>query len=220
MNKNILNKKLFIIIQLLFFIQLYSVGQSEKDYKYIQINGIITNQEKVPLPFVHVINLDRGNATITDENGIFSIVVRRDHKVLVSSLGYKNDTIFIPVGSKDYFYSKNIELQIDTIMLKTVEIYPWASYEEFKEAFRQLDLSNEKREYAQQNIKKIKASLEKQLSYNPDPGVYNKYVTLHDNIERNITKGTRPTITLLNPIAWAQFFEAVKNGMFRSDKKD
>jgi hypothetical protein len=192
---------------------------NKKRFTYVQLSGIVTDQNNNPLSYVHVINSHKGNATITDEEGIFSLVVKRNDRVILSSVGYKKDTILIPDSIDNYVIFIDIRMKTDTILLSTVNILPWATYEEFREAFRNLKVENDESNYAKKNVELVITQIKNELSYNPDPGLNYKY-TMQDNIQSNIMKGTYPTLSLLNPLAWAQFFEGLKNGMFKSKKTE
>ena len=214
-------KNRFIIPVFLFFLlgQIMTGQENARRYKYIQLTGTITDVSGKPLPYVHVINLNKGNATFTDESGIFSLVVKREHSIMITSIGYVADTLSIPDTLDDYVYYIQKKLRPDTIMLETVTIFPWATYAEFREAFRELNLTNNETNYAEQNMEHIMRQINKQLSYVPDPG--GSYdMAMQEHLNANMTKGTLPTLSLLNPIAWAQFFEAIKNGMFSSKKEE
>ena len=64
----------------------------------------------------------------------------------------------------------------------------------------------------------LEYSRKRWLSDKPDAALAND-VAMNQHYEKSIVRGTHPTISLLNPIAWAQFFESIKTGFFKSDKK-
>ncbi len=195
-------------------------GYTQKQHnKYIQVSGIIHDEKDKPLSHVHVINKRKGNMTVTDEDGIYSLVARKNDTIFFSSIGYKLDRIIVPDDLQNNFFTADISMEPDTILLKTVRIFPWGSYEEFKQAFRDLDITSHQKKHANKNMSMIMKSIERQTSYTPSPGYGYKY-TKYPEIEDNITRGTQPSVSLFNPIAWAQFFEALNNGLFSNDPDD
>ena len=104
----------------------------------------------------------------------------------------------------------------DTLTLKEAVIYPWPSKEEFKRAFVQLKVPDDDMKRAQRNLdlaqlKEVKDN----VSY--DGSINYKYA-MQQQQSRLYTAGQYPTSNLFNPLAWAQFIQAWKDGAFK--KKD
>lgn len=202
-------KQLILSIVFLFLIA-NLFGQEEKVYQFA---GLVFSEEtSEPIEFVNiVVNNKKGH--ITDYIGRFSFLVKQSDTIVFSSIGYKKDTIIINDTSGLPFYTTDIFLERDTIQIDAVKILPWATYEDFKEAVVQLELPDDEYENAQRNIALIKTSIFLELEPNAEVNYRN---TMNKYYTENSYKGMYPTISLLNPFAWAKFFEALKKGDFKS----
>lgn len=65
----------------------------------ITIRGTITDENKVPMPGVNIIQEGTGSGTITDLNGKYSIDVDGDKKLVFSFVGYQ--TLTVPVQDRE-----------------------------------------------------------------------------------------------------------------------
>lgn len=194
-----------------------AVGQERQ---YIQFSGFVMNEDAEPLPYVHIISMISRRGTISDRNGIFTIITEPQDTIIFSSVGYKTTFFEMPVMFVNYHYTHDIIMERDTIMLEEVRVFPWATYEEFKEAFLSLELPENDYDFALKNLAIIKAQIERNDM--PSPGVAYRQVMERQNLQ-NYTYGQYPINNLLNPIAWARFFDALKRGKLkiqRPEKRD
>jgi hypothetical protein len=149
---------------------------------------------------------------------MFSILGYPGDTVIFTFLGFMSDTIEVRYDEKLKYYANDIFLKKDTILLREVEIYPWATWEEFKEAFVNLEVSSPDIENAKNNIKIILESIEADLDIPPSAGI-NYRVTMNEIYNERMKYRFQPQyISILNPFAWAKFFEALQNGDFKTDK--
>ena len=101
------------------------------------------------------------------------------------------------------------------MVIEAAEIYPWKSYEEFKEAFVNLKLPTDDMERARRNI----ALLRTQIIMDHDPDARENFKNvMEQQYRQTYTQGQFPSYQLLNPFAWAKFFEALKRGDYKSKK--
>ncbi|UCG28973.1 MAG: carboxypeptidase-like regulatory domain-containing protein [Bacteroidales bacterium] len=193
---------------------------SGQDSKFIQFSGFVYNERSEPLPYVHIISLGLHRGTISDRNGVFSIISKPSDTLIFSSVGYKRTYFIIPQDPESIHYSADIQMETDTILLDEVRVFPWATYEEFKEAFLSLELPENDYDYAVKNLEIIAAQIDGiEIS---SPGVAHKQVMERHNMQ-TYTYGQYPINNLLNPVAWARFFDALKRGKLkiqRPEKKD
>src|SRR5574344_1409896 len=69
---------------------------------YAQINGVVKDITGVPVVAANVFWLNTTNGTTTDAGGNFSIAKPSDNdKLVVSCIGYENDTLLVKDNSKD-----------------------------------------------------------------------------------------------------------------------
>ncbi len=201
---------LFFIINVIFTALAYC-----QDKKLVQLTGRITNEILEPLPFAHILIMNNLRGTISDNDGIFSIVTEVNDTVLFSTVGYKRRILVIPDTLPKPFLTIDFILHQDTILIDEVEIYPWKSYEEFKEAFLNLRLPEDDDERARRNIAIIKAQIILDNSPNAKENFNN---VMEQQYRQTFNKWMSPTYQIFNPFAWAKFFEALKRGDFKNDK--
>jgi hypothetical protein len=200
---------LLIIVQSIF----YSVSAQEK--RLIQITGRIINVYQEALPFSHILVMNSYRGTITRNDGRYSLVVEEGDTVLFSAVGYKRKYLRMPRSMSEPFLPLDVVLETDTMVIETAEIYPWKSYEEFKEAFVNLKLPTDDMERARRNI----ALLRTQIIMDHDPDARENFKNvMEQQYRQTYTQGQFPSYQLLNPFAWAKFFEALKRGDFKSKK--
>ncbi len=204
----------YLILPVVIFLFVSQVkGQ---DRKLVQLSGRITDEQTEPLPFAHVLIMNNYRGTITDREGKFSLVVEVFDTVLFSTLGYKRRTMVVPDTLPRPFITTDIVLQEDTILIAEVEVYPWRSYEEFKEALLNLKLPDDDNERARRNIALIKTQI---ILYNEPNARENFQYVMEQQYRETFNQGMYPSYQIFNPFAWAKFFQALKRGDFKSDKK-
>ncbi|MBL0098468.1 MAG: hypothetical protein IPP46_19815 [Bacteroidetes bacterium] len=116
----------------------------------------------------------------------------------------------------DKYYSIIQLLSRDTINLREATVYPWPSRDEFKRAFLELKLPGDDLKRAQRNFEL--ASMKEIQDQVPFDGSINYKMALQQRQTQLYTAGQYPSIILLNPLAWASFIQAWKDGAFK--KKD
>lgn len=108
----------------------------------IQLSGLVAEERTgFPLSFATVQVMGSYRGTIASANGFFSIVVAPNDSLLFSTVGYQSRVFVVPDTLNDMIASVGVFLSIDTMMLDVVEVYPWPSREDFRDAFLALQLS-------------------------------------------------------------------------------
>lgn len=184
---------------------------------YVQISGIVVAGSKLePVPFVTVLEKSSYRGTSSDYYGFFSFVAMPGDTIVFSSIGYKKSTYVIPDTLRNGRYSLIHSIEEDTVKLAQLDVYPWPSREQFRDAFLNTDIPNDDLTRAQNNLDPKTLAL-KQEAY-PAGGSLNFKWQMQDVHSRLYYAGQAPPNNLLNPIAWSQFIQAWKNGDFK--KKD
>ena len=135
-----------------------------------------------------------------------------------SAIGFKKSAYVIPDTLNTDRYSLIKIMTTDTILLQETIIYPWPSKAQFKQAFMNLkvpddDYDRARRNLALEEMRDLMVSL-------PLDGSGNYKVLMMEKQQQLYTAGQYPSISLLNPIAWAKFIEAWQRGDYkRKDKK-
>ncbi len=199
------------ILIILLIVPQKAIGQN-KDL--IQYTGRVFNEFLKPLPYAHILIVNKKLGAISDKDGKFSFVVQPNDTIAFSSLGYKHAVVIIPDTLNSKFFTRDVLLSADTFLIEEVEVYPWNTYEEFTEAFLNLELPEDDMDRARQNI----AIIKEQLMHISEatPGA-NYRQTMQQNTWDAYNRGTYPTYQIFNLFAWQKFFKALKNGDFKNN---
>jgi hypothetical protein len=180
----------------------------------IQISGmVVTGDSLSPLPFATVFRKRDLRGTMTDANGFFSIPALENDTITVSSVGYITQEFFVPVDLE--FPRMNVvqPLGRDTIAIDQAYIYPWPTKERFREDFLELQLSPDAFTIGQQRLDAADI-YDRLMEVGRDGSeVYN--YTVQQQAQQNYYQGQLPPISLFNPVAWAKFVEALRNGSLK-----
>jgi hypothetical protein len=191
--------------------------EKELDNGLVQFSGIVRDLEHRPLPYVNIIILNDRRGTTSDRRGMFSFVVRPNDTILFSHMGHKSTMHVIPDSIGGQQYPADIFMVNDTFQLAEVRIYPWKTYQEFKEAFLALDLPDDDEQRAYHNIELIKT----QIRVNRDGAVPNPNIAYREVMRQQYNQlysaGQTPYYTIFDPMRWAKFFEALKRGDFKQE---
>jgi len=209
--------------RLLFILTIFCLGISnttgqslfQKGDDLIQFSGIIRNLQHQPLPHVNIIIINEKRGTTSDQRGMFSFVVRTNDTIYFSHMGYKPTIHIIPDSISGTQYPADIFMVGDTFKLAEVRIYPWKTYQEFKEAFIALDLPDDDQQRAYHNIALIKTQI-KVNQGGPNPNINFREVMKQEH-NQLYTAGQYPYYTIFDPLRWAKFFEALRRGDFKND---
>jgi hypothetical protein len=188
-----------------------------QDKKLIQLSGRVTDELLKPLPFAQILVLDNYRGAITNIYGNFSLVVEESDSILISAVGFKNKYWEIPENLLSNFLNIEVTLRIDTLVIAEARIYPWKTYEDFKEAFVNLKLPTDDMEKARRNIALIKTQII--MDHEPSARANFQHI-MEQQYQQTFMQGQLPSYQLLNPFAWAKFFKALKRGDFKSDWRD
>lgn len=203
-----------IVIILLIWSSLSLSGQDKSDKRIIHLFGRTLTDSLHPIPYAHIILKNKNLATASDLHGVFSLVTQENDTILFRALGYKQKEIIV----RDTFLVKypilDMVLTQDTIQLRELVIRPWqGNYERFKQAVLsyQLPITDLDRAYKNLEILDIQSIL-----YNspPTPTIAFKN-TMQMYNDKLYWAGQLPPVNITNPLAWAQFFKALKDGDFK-----
>ena len=207
--------------KLLFFISVLLLSSfsifAQEDSKLVQFSGVIRNLKYEPVENVHIINIHKRTGTTSNDKGMFSFIVNPTDSILFSAIGYKNTLVVIPNKIEGKHYARDVYILNDTIKLAEVKIFPWKSYAEFKVAFINLELPDDDIQRAYKNIALIKAQLN--MDFEPDANLSYR-TAMRQRYQSLYSIGQIPYYSVLNPISWMKFFEAIKDGDFSNKDKD
>ncbi|MFT5185666.1 MAG: hypothetical protein ACI84C_002814 [Flavobacteriales bacterium] len=179
--------------------------------RIIQFSGVaVTGDSLMPVPLVTVFRQRDSRGTVADYNGFYSLPAHNGDTIIFSSIGYRTARFIIPEDLEDNRLSIVQFLQTDTINLPVTFIYPWPAPLNFKEEFLALNLPDDEIEIARKNLESIML-YEKTVIIGAD-GSENYKMAMRRRADQLYYQGGIPPITILNPINWAKFIQAWKNG--------
>jgi hypothetical protein len=205
-----------LILILSCFITKQSHAQFEtvKD-SVVQLYGIVMTADSLKgVPAVSVTIKGTNRGTITNDQGVFSIVVLKGDVVDFTHVSYKPKTIIIPRNIEGNQYSM-VQLMVeDTTYLPATIIRPRPTSEQFARDFVNTKVPDDDIEIARQN----NSAAKRRVLMRSTPGDAGEATSLQfKNIATKASyAGQVPPMNLFNPAAWVEFIEAWKRGDFKS----
>ncbi|MFM2190091.1 MAG: hypothetical protein RL491_477 [Bacteroidota bacterium] len=185
----------------------------------VQFSGVVVTGDSLqPVPYSSIVVRGTYRGTISDYGGFFSFVAQMGDTIDFSAVGFKKSHFVIPDTLQTDRYSLIKIMSSDTLLLREAVIYPWPTKEQFRQAFLDLrvpddDLERARRNMALEEMRELMVTL-------PMDGSGNYKTMLLERQTKVYTNGQYPAISLLNPIAWAQFIESWQRGDFKRKNKD
>lgn len=193
----------------------------------LQLTGMIKAEEgNSPIPFatVRIKNTFRG--TIAGLDGFYSMVVAEGDTVEYIAYGFKTIQYITPVNDADHQANYNVLLPTDTFTYRPIDSFPYASREEFRQAFMSLKVDENMQEIARRNLDPAKmAELYETLAR--DGNEMQMYTLQQIALSYYYSGGQRnymmlgngsgfavPT-SLLDPFAWTKFIQSIRQGKYK-----
>ena len=188
----------------------------------VQFSGVVLGSDtRRYASFVSIVNPKNYRGTVSDYQGYFSFVATPGDTFVFSAIGYKKQLVSLPVEAQNKdSYSKNIILERDTFELPLINIYPWPDVESFKRDFLTRNIPDDDLVTAKKNLKRESLiALGRNQAFD---GAQNARLYYQRQAQQLYYQGQYAPNQLLNPLAWAQFFQMVKEGRisFKIDKDD
>jgi hypothetical protein len=188
--------------------------QQVKKDTVVQLYGVVMTADSLQaIPGASVIVEDKGRGTITNNEGVFSIVVLKGDKVRFSVVGFKDKVIDIPDNIPGNQYSMIQLMVTDTAYLPATIIKARPSRAQFERDFVNTDIPADQLEIARRNTDEATRRI--LLATLPADGREAVNMQFRQNAVKYSYMGQQPPINLLNPMAWAEFIQAWKRGDFR-----
>ena len=211
-----MNRLIFTIVLLVVSI-LTLAGQTEETRKFVQVSGLIVDAAYLPVPGVAVISHKLHKSTVSERTGIYSITSTPGDTIFFRALGFKRYHTIIPVAYEEKNCKVDIVLDIDTISISEVNIFPWKTYNEFIKEMAKERPVDPIIENMNDNIASIYVAIANETNAKISGATGFRYA-MEQNFSAMATRNQYPVNNLLNPFAWAKFISGVKNGMFKNQK--
>ena len=203
------------LVVLMFLIPYASTAQFEKlKDSVVQFYGVVMTADSLEgIPAVTIMIKGDNRATISNDQGVFSIVVMKGDQIEFTSIGYKPKLVNIPRDLEGNQFSMIQLMVIDTQYLPATIIRPRPTKEQFERDFVNTDIPADQYEIARQNTEESKRRiLERALPR--DGGEATNY-NLKKVAARQYYAGQAPPQNIFNPFAWNEFIQAWKRGDFK-----
>ncbi len=210
--------RLYFLMILCSLISFQAFSQKRFD-GLVQFSGVVVTGDSLhPVPFVSIIIKNSYRGTISDYNGFFSFVAQVNDTIEFSAIGFKKGQYVIPDTLDTDRYSLIKIMSTDTFLLQETVIYPWPTKDQFRQAFLNLKVPDDDFERARRNM--ALAEMRDMMFSLPLDGSGNYKALMMERQNKLYTAGQYPSISLLNPIAWAKFIEAWQRGDYKKKKDD
>ncbi|WP_299819817.1 carboxypeptidase-like regulatory domain-containing protein [uncultured Pontibacter sp.] len=197
-----------IIVMLLLLVAMPEKAVAQSKQRVVQLSGFVATGDSlygVAGVSIYVPKTNRG--TQSNEFGFFSMPVVAGDSVLFSALGYKKQYLIIPKTYSSESYSIIMQMQEDPTELPTVDVFPWPTERDFREAVANVKLPDEGRAMAMRNLDPER--LEELFKNTPMDGAANFRFWNQQQIQQQQNRVMYPTIS---PFAIPALIDAIFKG--------
>lgn len=213
-----MKKLLRYLIILIFLTPIAAKAQFEtfKD-SVVQLYGVVMTADSLKgVPAASIVIKGQNRGTVSNAEGVFSIVVLKGDRVEFSSIGYKPITITIPKDLQGTQHSIIQLMVTDTIFLPATIIKPRLTREQFERDFVNNPVPDDQIAIAQRNTN---ASTRRLLMATlPSDGREASNVYLRQYSQKLGYAGQIAPQNIFNPFAWNEFIKAWKRGDYKKKK--
>lgn len=207
------------ILLLIFVGSCFFTKRSEAQFEtvkdsVVQLFGIVMRADSLDgIEAVSVTIKGSNRGTITNYQGVFSIVALKGDIVEFSHVSYKPKTIAIPRDIEGNQYSI-VQLMVeDTAYLPATIIRPRPTPQQFARDFVNTKVPDDDIEIARKNNDAAKRKI--LLQNTPADGGAAINMQMRNIANRARYQGQIPPMNIFNPAAWQEFIQAWKRGDFK-----
>jgi len=189
------------------------IGQEIKrdSSRILQLSGVVIGEGDLqPLPYSTVWNKTMRKGVMADFSGFFTLVSFPGDTLIFNFMGYKPSTYLLPDTLVENRYSIVQMLQLDTLNMPEVVVYPWPSREEFARYFVNMKPYDDAMRRAQRELSNESLAFTAARLTN-DASLAYGYVQ-NQRLTKLYTQGQLPANNFFNPYAWAKLVQDWKSG--------
>ena len=181
----------------------------------VQLYGIVMTADSLEgIPAVSVTIRGSHRGTITNNQGVFSIVVLKGDVIEFSHVSYKPKVVTIPRNLQGNQHNV-VQLMVeDTTYLPVTIIKPRPTPQQFERDFVKTDVPDDDIEIARQNNDVANRRVLMQTI--PADGSEASSMQFRNIATKATYRGQVPPMNIFNPAAWAEFIQAWKRGDFKN----
>jgi len=202
------------VLALLLLLAVPQQAVAQGQQRVVQLSGFVAVGDSlygVAGVSVYVPKTSRG--TQTNEYGFFSVPVLSGDSIVFSAIGYKKQYLIIPKNYSSASYSIIMQMQEDPTELPTVDVFPWPTERDFRQAIANVKLPDEGRAIATRNLDP--ELLEELFKSTPMDGGGNFRFWNQQQLQQQQNRHMVPTIS---PFAVPALIKALINGDYKNDK--
>lgn len=188
-----------------------SAQQQAAEKRLIQYSGIITDVDSNSVvPYVTITNVSTKQSYAANYKGYFSFIAHPRDVLQFSAVGFSKVELTIPEEITDNKYTQMVKMKAEIIYLRTVQVSPWATVEEFTKDFMAMKIADDDYEIARKNLsgESINGMIQ---TLSRDAGEISG-INWRMNHDRALNKNMTQTNPLLNPFAWGKLMQMITNG--------
>jgi len=188
-----------------------SAQQQAAEKRLIQYSGIITDVDSNSVvPYVTITNVSTKQSYAANYKGYFSFIAHPGDVLQFSAVGFSKVELTIPEEITDNNYTQMVKMKAEIIYLRTVQVSPWATVEEFTKDFMAMKIADDDYEIARKNLsgESINGMIQ---ALSRDAGEISG-INWRMNHDRALNKNMTQTNPLLNPFAWGKLMQMITNG--------
>ncbi|HLT06254.1 MAG TPA: carboxypeptidase-like regulatory domain-containing protein [Cyclobacteriaceae bacterium] len=192
----------------------FALAQDKPERKVIQLSGVILNADSTDaIPGVNIYVPTKGRGTSSNRFGYFSMPVAAGDSVVFSFIGLERQSFVVPEDTDRDQISLILTMQEDAYTLSEVQVMPYPTEEEFKNAVLAMNVEEE--------VPLNQGNLSPQLLLQwaeqmPASGNENFRGFQNQQLMQIQDRYGPRSFPLLNPFAWAKFIQSIKNGELKS----
>jgi hypothetical protein len=204
---------LLLLFSVLLGKQAHAQFESVKD-SVVQLYGIVmTADSLVGIPAVSISIRGSNRGTVSNNQGVFSIVALKGDLVEFSHVSFKPKTVVIPRDIEGNQYNL-VQLMVeDTVYLPATIIKAKPTPEQFARDFVNLKVPDDDIEIARQNNSAAKRRVLMQST--PSDGGGATAMQFRNVANRAVYQGQIPPMNIFNPAAWSEFIKSWKRGDYK-----
>lgn len=209
-------KKIILFSSILFFLTPRNAEAQFETVRdsVVQLYGVVmTADSLVGIPAVSVVVKGQNRGTITNNHGVFSIVVLKGDVVEFTHVSYKPKLVSIPKSLEGNQYSVVQLMVADTVYLPATIIRQRPTAAQFARDFANNKVTDDDLEIARKNTSvATRRALMKGL---PSDGREASSIQLRNIANKAYYNGQNPPQNIFNPAAWSEFIQSWKRGDFK-----
>ena len=180
----------------------------------VQLYGVVMTADSLKgVPAASIVVKGQNRGTISNNDGVFSIVVLKGDNIEFSSIGYKSITVNIPKELKGNQQSIIQLMVTDTVYLPATIIRPRLTRQQFERDFVNNPVPDDEIATAQRNTSAATRRFLASTLTTDGREASNQYLRQYSN--KLSYAGQLAPQNIFNPFAWNEFIKAWKRGDYK-----